>query len=559
MVVARAQAGSVSRTIQDLCEELAAANPDDLVADGPGFRCSRLELQRKVEALASGLRGAGLRQGDRLAIWMPNSVEWIALLLAASRLGLTLVALNMRYKTEEVGYILKHSGAAMLVMAPRVGKTDYLAMLRSLVPEIDRPGTLASASLSRLRHVVLASSDPSLPHLQTLGDLETHADEAPPRKSPQANDSLLVLYTSGTTSAPKGVMVRESSLLANAQYLNAWMQLRADDRILLLSPFCGIYGVNALIGALVGGATCVISDTTDAEATIDLVEREKVTALGGTLDAILRPWTELQLRRPRDLSLLRSRIVPVAWMQGDPTAEMPAVEAALGIRLVHTYGLSEGTAMSLLGDPQETQEQRHSGRLRPISPEVEVKVMPAADAADRVEAGIGELCLRGPLIMAGYLDDPVATRAAIDEEGWLHTGDFARMYRDGAVRYEGRIKDMVKISGYSVSPAEIEHFLSSHPAISDIQVVGVPGGEGSDMIAAFVIPKQGAQVDRDSIAAFCEGRIATFKIPAIVRSVSEFPIAPSANADKVQKKFLRDLLVGELEGKPSPENIGRKP
>jgi len=184
-------------------------------------------------------------------------------------------------------------------------------------------------------------------------------------------------------------------------------------------------------------------------------------------------------------------------------------------------------------------------------------VAPVADADAQAEPGVGELCLRGPLIMAGYLDDPAATRAAIDDEGWLHTGDFARMYPDGSVRYEGRIKDMVKISGYSVSPAEIEHFLSSHPDIAEVQVVGVPGGKSSDMIAAFVIAKRGAQVDRDSIAAFCEGRIATFKIPAIVRVVEEFPIAPSANADKVQKKFLRDLLVRERDGAPS-ENTGRK-
>ncbi|CAG0966195.1 partial fatty-acyl-CoA synthase, partial [Gammaproteobacteria bacterium] len=408
-----------------------------------------------------------------------------------------------------------------------------------------------------LRHVVLSAPAPALPHLRTLADLGQRADGALPPPSPQPNDALLVLYTSGTTSVPKGVMVRENSLAANAQYLNAWMELRADDRILLLSPFCGIYGVNALIGALLAGATIVVSDTTDAEATIDLAERERITALGGTLDAILRPWTELQLRRPRDLSLLRSRIVPVAWMQGDPLVEMPAAEAALGIRLVHTYGLSEGTAMSLLGDPQETPEHRHSGRLRPVSPHVGIKVAPVADDACPAEPGVGELCLRGPLIMAGYLDDPAATRAAIDDEGWLHTGDFARMYPDGSVRYEGRIKDMVKISGYSVSPAEIEHFLSSHPDIAEVQVVGVPGGKSSDMIAAFVIPKPGAQVDRDSIAAFCEGRIATFKIPTIVRVVSEFPIAPSANADKVQKKFLRDLLTRELDGAPS-ENPGRK-
>jgi len=534
-------------TLSDHCRELAGAMPDELATDGPGFRCTHAQLQERADAFAAALQRAGMGKGDRIAVWLPNCVEWIALLLAASHLGMTIVALNMRYKLEEVQYILRHSGASMLIMAAKSAKTDYLEILQSMLPELGASASPTNAAFEKLRHVVLLSPDERMPSLETLKDPAWTTAATPSPTSVGANDALVVLYTSGTTSAPKGVMVRESSLLANAAFLSKWMGLRRDDRILLLSPFCGIYGINALIAALVMGATSILSETTDPEITLDLIEHERVSALGGTLDAILRPWGQSQLRRPRNISRLRSRIVPVAWMQGDPTVEMPIVEEALGIQLVHTYGLSEATAMSLLGDPRETPAQRHSGRIVPIDPAVEVKVAPAiTDNPDESEKG--ELCLRGPLIMSGYLDDPAATRAAIDEDGWLHTGDFAYRFPDGAVRYDGRIKDIVKISGYSVSPAEIEHFLSSHPDISEIQVVGVRGGDGLDRIAAFVVPKPGARVDRDSIAAYCEGRIATFKIPTIVRSVSEFPIAPSANADKVQKRFLRDLLLNELGG-----------
>lgn len=515
--------------------ELAAREPQRTVLRADGESISAAALLERSNHVAGWLVGQGLVAGDRIAIWMPNSLDWVAIFLAASRQGLCVVSLNTRYKGEELSYMLSHSGARVLFTVPENGPTDNLAILAGLwqqaefaLPTVvlkgDGRGGFAAADFDR---DVLPAATPAGAPLDN-----TESDQ-------------VILYTSGTTALPKAVVVSERALLAHAAMLPSWLKLTPESRILLVTPFCGIYGLNALIAFLLLGAVGVLTDSTDPELTLDLIEAERVNSVSGTVDTVLRRWDEAQRRRPRDLSSLKGGAAPVAWLNRDPLVEIPIFEASLGVRIVHAYGMSETASMIIVGDLDAPQDIRAVVCGWCISPLVKAKVVDPATGDAAAAGDIGRLYISGPTLLSRYFNNEPATRENLSDDGWFDTGDFARRYENGSIRYEGRSKDIIKIAGFSLSPAEVEQFLSRHPGIDRAQAVGFALPDGTEVLAAAVIARDGVELTAKAIADFCKGKVATYKIPSFIKLVTSFPTTSGANADKTQKNVLRDQLRRE--------------
>jgi fatty-acyl-CoA synthase len=521
---------------------------------------SREQIRARAAAVCAGLASLGVRPGTQIALWMPNCADWLAVFLAASKLGASVVALNTRYRSSEVVAILRHSEAVVLVTAARGGKSEYLDILREIAPELDAstiPMTLPS--LPSLKHVVVAGAAGDGRNLHDLDDLAASA--AHYADTPAAQDAgapLVVLYTSGTTAASKGVMQTEGALLRHARTLPAWTGLASSDRMLMVTAFCGIYGLNALLATVFTGAVCLVPPTLEADGSLDHAERAGATILSGTVDTFLRRWAASQRQRPRNLSAMRGRVVPAAWLLGDPGVELPEFESALGITLVQTYGLSEANSMILLGDPRDSQQARAAGDMWPIHPSIAFSLRHPGAASEPPRGEIGEMCFHGWTVTPGYLRNPEATREALGEDAWLRTGDLAQVEPNGAIRYKGRSKDILKIAGYTVAPAEIENFLCGHPAVTAAQVVGLKDAKGMDVIAAAVIRAPGAEVSDTELMRHCADHLASFKVPRLIGFLDTFPITPGPNGEKVQKVAVRQLM-GDLLARRDAARAGTQP
>ncbi len=514
--------------------DIAARDPGRTVFRADGVSITAAQLLASADSTASWLAGEGLSAGDRIALWMPNCVEWVAIFLAASRQGLSVVSLNTRYKGEELSYMLGHSGARVLFTVPVNGSTDNLAIL----DDVRGHAGFAFPTL------VLKSRTPPVNGAGHVDfDTQVAVAQAPSHPAADAPEGeLVILYTSGTTSLPKGVVVSERALLTHAAMLPGWLQVAAGQRVLLITPFCGIYGLNALIAFLLAGAVGVLTESTDPEKTLDLIEAEQVNSVSGTVDTVLRRWDEAQRLRPRNLSALRGGVAPVAWLNRDPVVEIPVFEESLGVRIVHAYGMSETASMIIVGNPAEPQAARAVVNGWLISLQIKAKVLDPATGQEAPDGTIGRLYIAGPTLLSRYFNNEAATAENLGADGWFDTGDFARKNPDGSVRYEGRSKDIIKIAGFSLAPAEVEQFLSRHPGIDRAQVVGFALDDGREVLAAAIIPKTGVELTPEAVAEFCKGKVATYKIPSFIKLVADFPTTAGANADKTQKNVLRELL-----------------
>jgi len=497
------------------------------------------DLRKSVDALACGLHRLGLRKGDRVGIWAPNCAEWAMTQYATAKLGLILVNVNPAYRLSEIEYALNKVGCRALVTAARFKTSDYAAMLKDLMPDrlptlefvIQVGGDTAPDFLS-LDDLLDAPCSAELKNLQSIG------------QSLEAEDAINIQFTSGTTGAPKGATLTHRNILNNGHFVVDAIGLKAGETLCVPVPLYHCFGmVMGNLGCLTHGATVVYpSEAFDPLAVLEALEAEACVGLYA-VPTMFIAMLEHDSLTGRDLTPLRMGI-----MAGSPCPieVMKRVIGELGCHGVTiAYGMTETAPVSFqsaLDDPIE----RRVSTVGRIQPHAEVKLIDETGAT--VPRGMrGELCTRGYLVMQGYWNDPETTQAAIDAEGFMHTGDLAVMDDAGYVNISGRLKDMVIRGGENIYPREVEEFLYQHPKVLDVQVIGLPSDTYGEELCACIIAK--APVSADEIHAFCNDQIAHYKIPRYVEVMDAYPMTVTG---KVQKYLLRETLsikLGLLEHK----------
>ena len=505
-------------------------------------RLTFTDLRDRARAFAGGLEALGLGKGDALAIWLPNRPLWFVAQYAAASLGLVVVALNPRYRAHELTYILGQSNAAALLLTDRLGAVDYFDTLEQVLPELADavPGELASARFPKLRHVIVDAPD-VYPGCHRAEDLLSGVTGA--ARAVGADDLFTILYTSGTTSFPKGAMITHANCVPHGWNVGETLRLTAADRVLHALPAAGTWGgVNIPLTTWSHGACLVLMDVFDPLRALQLIERERCTVLNA-VDGMLMPLLDHPDLDRRDLSSLRTG--GVAAVGGGRHGLLEDVLARLVPLAFHPYGMTEVNAMALLHSLDESAAERLVPGVWP-APGLQARVAdPETDAPSGADVE-GELQFRGPLVTAGYYEKPEETKAAFTTDGWFKSGDVGVQDAAGRVIFRGRLKETLRISHHMVAPGEIEAFLLAHAAVAQAFVVGVPDPKTNEAPVAYVIRKPGATLTEDELRAWCHGKIASFKIPRGVRFVDDVPRTPSPHGDKVQRVKLRERALKEF-------------
>ncbi|WP_297908751.1 AMP-binding protein [Thiomonas sp.] len=539
----------ITQTLGDFFDAMAARQGarEALVACHQQRRLSWSELAREVDVLASAMLRSGLTRGDRVGIWAHNCVEWVLMQLATAKVGIVLVNINPAYRVAEVEYALNKVGCKALVLMPEFRTSDYLAMMRELAPELAScaPGELRAARLPQLRLLVQLGQT-SEPGMLRFGEWMQRGSAGDPEVARTAatlgpDDPINIQFTSGTTGFPKGATLTHSNILNNGYFIGEAMKLTQEDRLCIPVPLYHCFGmVLGNLACITHGATIVYPNSAfDPLLTLQAVQAERCTGLHGVPTMFIAMLDHPRFRE-FDMSTLRTGI-----MAGSPcpVEVMKRVVSDMHLsQITIAYGMTETSPVSCQSST-DTPLDRRVSTVGLVQPHLEVKIVDPADG-HTVEPGVaGELCTRGYSVMHGYWGDEQRTHEAIDEEGWMHTGDLATMDAEGYVNIVGRIKDMVIRGGENVYPREIEEFLYRHPMVQDVQVVGVPDAKYGEELCAWIIPKAGTSPTEDDIRGFCQGQIAHYKIPRYIRFVPSFPLTITG---KVQKFKIRDAMKDEL-------------
>jgi fatty-acyl-CoA synthase len=521
-----------------------------LISASQGVHWSFRELRDRADALAAGLLALGLEPGDRIGIWAPNCAEWTLTQFAAARAGLILVTINPAYRRSEVAYTLKKVGVKALVAAEKFKTSDYPGMIEDLAPEIAfaRPGALQSAALPSLKVLIKIGRQrrPGWLDFETVATRGAAVDPAALALVARIGttldnrDPINIQFTSGTTGLPKGATLSHRNILNNGFIFGRALNLRQGDRVCIPVPLYHCFGmVMGNLACLTRGAAMVYpSPGFDPGATLRTIEAERCDALYGVPTMFIAMLGHPDFGR-FDVTSLRTGCMAGAPC---PVEVMKAVVERLHMpEITIAYGMTETSPVSFqtaLDDPLE----RRVSTIGQVQPHLEVKVVDETGAT--TPRGVpGELCTRGYSVMLGYWDDPERTAEAVDAEGWMHTGDLGVIDEEGYGNIVGRIKDMVIRGGENLFPREIEEFLHRHPAIADVQVVGVPDQRYGEELCAWIVLHPGETVVEADIRVYCEGQIARHKIPRYVRFVEEFPMTVTG---KVQKFMIRQTMITEL-------------
>jgi fatty-acyl-CoA synthase len=516
------------------------------VPGGDARRWSYTKMNDDVDRVARALLASGVAKGDRVGIWSPNCAEWTLLQYATAKAGAILVNVNPAYRSHELDFVVKQNGMRMLVTAPSDRNSDYVGMARQALAEC--PDLHELVFLPDYSVEGLDAGDPQrdgeLTYAELLkrADAVAHSDLVARMAELAPHDPINLQYTSGTTGFPKGATLTHHNILNNGYSIAELLGYTEHDRVVIPVPFYHCFGmVIGNLAALSHGAATIIP----GRAFTPAAALEAVQDFGGTSLYGVPTMFIAELALPEfasyDLATLRTGVMagsvcPIDVMKRVIT-EMNMEDVAI------CYGMTETSPVSTMTRNGDTLRQRTETVGRTM-PQLESQIIDPA-SGEVVERGeIGELCTRGYAVMAGYWDQPAKTAEAIDADGWMHTGDLARMDEDGYVVIEGRIKDMVIRGGENIYPREIEEFLYTHPAIQDVQVIGVPDDTYGEELMACIILKPGAEpVDAGTLADFCRGKLAHYKIPRYVDVRESFPMTVSG---KIRKVEMREEAVARL-------------
>lgn len=506
---------STPRTMPALLDEAVRRHGSGTAVVDGTTQLSWTGLREQVRVVSRALAAVGVRPGDRVAVWSPNRVEFILTFLGAQCLGAALVPINTRYRGEEARVVLERSGASVLVLCNGFLGNDYLGMLTEAASRSGGSG--AVPGLPRLHTVIdLGSDGVALPWNEFLAGAESvpAVDESVVTPSTVAD----ILYTSGTTGVPKGVMSTHAQTIGVADVWAKGASLTPADKYAIVNPFFHSFGYKAgVVAAITAGTTIYPVLTFDPVALMELVQRAGISVLPGA-PTIFTTLINHPRRTEFDLSSLRFAIAGAASVPENLFSDMLEI---LGFEQVaQAYGLTE-CVVATQSRPNE--DPRHVAHTTgPAVPGLEIRAVDSEGKDVPVDAD-GEILIRGEFVMLGYFDDPDATAAAIDADGWLHTGDVGQLDEHGCVKITGRLKDMFTVGGFNVYPAEVENVLSTHPDVVEAAVIGVDDDRMGSVGRAYVTLWAGAELDAEGLREYCRERLANFKVPREFVAIAELP------------------------------------
>ena len=536
--------------------DATAASLLDTVAARHGAREAIVFGDRRVtftafrdcsDRLARGLAALGIGRDDKVAIWLPNRPEWFFAQYACARLGAVVVALNPRYRAHELTYILRQSDATALLLTDHLGGIDYFETLHEVLPELPAavPGELDAAKAPRLKHVIVDADDPypGCHRFQDVLDAGAHAvpgDGGPPLGP---DEVFTLLYTSGTTSFPKGAMITHRNCVPHGWNVGEVLRMTPDDRVLHALPAAGTWGgVNIPLVTWSHGACLVLMDVFDPLRALQLIERERCT-VWNAVDAMVKATLEHPDLARYDRASLRTGGLGSTGGGGHGLFE--AWIETIGVRHGYEpYGMTEVNAMALYHELDEPVELRKLPGVNP-APGLEVRLVNPETGAPCRPGEAGELQFRGELVTRGYYKNPEETAAAFTPDGWFRSGDLGVQDEARRTIFKGRLRETLRISHFMVAPGEIEAFLMAHPDVAQAFVVGVPDPKLNEAPVAYVVPREGAFLTEAALRAFCRGKIASYKIPTVIRFVKDVPRTPGPHGDKVQRGKLREQAIRE--------------
>jgi fatty-acyl-CoA synthase len=514
------------QTIHETLASTARRFPDRdaLIVRHEGVRYTWSQLAGEVERTARGIAGLGLSPGDRIGVWATNCAEWLLLQYGASRAGVILVNINPAYRSHELEYVLRKSHIRTIFLREADDRANYREILAHAMRGQDLP----------LAHTVFIGSDSWVQFLES---------GVPISEFPiSAHEVANIQYTSGTTGSPKGVLLTHRNVVNNGRFIGEWLSVNDSDRICIPVPLYHCFGcvIGSMVAINTGAAMVLPGDRFHALPTMEAVQEERCTLLYGVPTMFIGQLNHPDFSR-FDFTSLRGGVMAGAPCPVEIMKRVMREMHCPGLTIV--YGQTE-SAPVITGSTVDDSLDHRAFTVGCAFPGTEVKVVNRETGATVPRGEVGEVCTRGYLVMKGYDADPDATREAIDDDGWLHTGDLAVMRDDGYLHLTGRAKDVIIRGGENVYPKEVENFLHEHPAVANVEVVGVPDVRLGEAVAAWIILKPGLAATAEEIRAFCEGEIAHFKIPHHVRFVESFPTTVTG---KTQKFLIRQREI-ELLG-----------
>ncbi len=528
----------------EILEKWAYETPDKdfIVYPDRNLRFTYKQFNERVDALAKGLVYIGIRPGDKVGIWAKNVPDWTTIMFATAKIGAILVTINTSYKLSELEFLIKDADLNTLFLVDGYRDSDYVQMIFELVPELKEQarGELTSKRFPELKNVVFIGQQKhrgmfNTPELILMGNHVDDFELECIKEELSCHSVINMQYTSGTTGFPKGVMLSHHNILNNGYSVTECMKFSSDDKLLVCVPLFHCFGcVFAVCGTVTHGATMVFTEDFDPVMVLASIQKEKCTAIYGVPTMFIA-----ELNHPMfdlfDVSSLRKGIMAGSLC---PIETMKQVMTKMNAKdIIIVYGLTEAS-------PGITATRTHnSAEVRATTvgfelPNVEVKIV-NQETGQLCEPGEqGEICCRGYNVMKGYYNNPEATQKAIDNEGWLHSGDLAVKTAEGFYQITGRIKDMIIRGGENIYPREIENYLYGIPEIEAVEVTGIPSPKYGEEVAAFIKVKKGKSLSEAYVTDYCRGKIARFKTPKYIFFVTEFPMTASG---KIKKYQLREL------------------
>lgn len=537
-------------TIGDMLKKQAKKHPDNdgLISPNRNIRYSYKQLDEVTDVVARGLMGMGIEKGDKVSIWATNYPEWVITQFATAKMGAVLVTVNTNYKQFELEYLLKQSDTMTLIMMGGFKDSNYVDHIRGLCPELAEaePGKLDSKRLPFLKNVVFLDEEQQSGMFR-WNDIFQFAEKVSQQELEarmqelDKDDVINMQYTSGTTGFPKGVMLTHYNLVNNGMAIGDCMKLSHKDRLLIHVPLFHCFGcVLGVMASFTHATTMVLLESFNPVKAMTIIQEERCTAVHGVptmfISMLDHPDFEMY-----DFSTLRTGIMagspcPIEFMKR-AISDMNMSEITI------TYGQTEASpaiTMSRTDDPIEKRVESVGQRV----PGVEAKIVDIETGKDLPPGETGEIVARGYNIMKGYYKMPEATAQAVDEDGWLHTGDLGTLDKDGYFNITGRLKDMIIRGGENIYPREIEEFIYTHPAVRDVQVIGVPDLRYGEEVLACVVLKDDEQVTEEEMIQFVKDGLSRFKAPRYIRFVDAFPMTASG---KIQKYKMREWAIEELD------------
>lgn len=533
-----------SLTLGQILDKTVEKYPDNpaIVYVDRDFRLTYRQFATYVDETAKGLMALGVKKGEKVGIWATNIPYWVILQFATAKIGAVLLTVNTNYKTAELEYLLSQSDCENLFLIDGYQDTDYISTIYELVPELKtcQRGQLKSEKFPHLKRVAFLGPEKhrgmyTIPEIRALSVMISEDEYQTRQDSLDCHDVVNMQYTSGTTGFPKGVMLTHYNIGNNGYWIGANQNFGPDDRVCLPVPLFHCFGCVLGVLAAVNHGTCmVVLEGFDPLLIMASVEQEKCTALYG-VPTMFIAVLEHALFKKFNFSSLRTGI-----MAGSncPIHVMEQVIAKMNMtEITICYGLTEAS-------PVMTQTRKHDDiRVRTETvgcalPHLEIKVIDLDTGKDLPPGQQGEVCVRGYSVMKGYYNNPEATTQVIDEDGWLHSGDLGVMDDAHNLAITGRHKDMIIRGGENIYPREIEEFLYRMDEIRDVQVAAVPSKKYGEEVGAFVILKEGANIEPSDISDFCRGKISRYKIPRYVHFIDQYPMTASG---KIQKYKLTEM------------------